>query len=256
MELISISDKDMQEAVQALDEEIGELTRLKEILQRSEFGTDMSEETYHSMCETELRYTDALGKALGERLGYVYIKRTPNYFYYEMPNGWELRVPSSRCCGAEIVVPRYFHKDITVEREWYSKEGRLRELRSRKEQIEADVIEGDVISKSRIVFWHRYRHNTLGKAVMLLKYILGNPFNHYEKRFREYYEEISKQERELSDALSCTVKELQSGRKTQEIVLDACCQRLLQWTEKVRVYQKENQSPSEEITREEFFKKV
>lgn len=59
-------DKEVSEAIAELEENIANENKLIELLRRFEqlSETGLSEADYHTFCETDMRNTDSLGKAL------------------------------------------------------------------------------------------------------------------------------------------------------------------------------------------------
>lgn len=245
---VELSEKDLEEAIQSLDEEITERQSLQKLLAESRFSS-LEEEEYHKMCETELRYTDTLGKALGERLGFSYKERTPNAFCYELANGWELRIPNSYVHGAEIIVQRYFGQDVEKEREIYNRRGSLYEVRENIGHIERGFFESGFVGKAMCVFGRKYNRSFLGKAAMVVEYTLTNPKKHYKERFKEIYGDLKVKEESLTEEIISHTAELRSKRKEQEFMLKLYSEQLLKWTDTVRVYAEGSSTVLETITR-------
>lgn len=227
---------EFDEAMQELDEQITELQELKLSLVRARLDVSLEEETYHKMCRTSLRCTDALGKSLGERLGFTYIKRSPNYFHYILPNDWELRIPSYDYSGAEIVVPHYYKKDIKEENEIYFCEKELCSVRNKIDRIEREFFNGNYFSKVKCVYGKKFRHNALGFSLMFICYFFRSLKRNYGKRYAEILADLKKQESDLERKLYQNKKEFAGKYDEQQMMIEVYSKRLFNWTETVRIY--------------------
>lgn len=73
----------------------------------------LTEDMYHSLCETPLGTKSILGMVLGEMLGIPFKERKANCFLYALDNGWEVEIPSySERCVKLIVGNNFLKQNV------------------------------------------------------------------------------------------------------------------------------------------------
>lgn len=240
-------DKDLSEAIDRLNEEIHELQAKREMLVHQDFSC-ISEKQFHEMCETDLRYTDFLAKVIGINFQIEFKERTPSYYYYHLLNNWELRIPIFRKNGIEIIVPKYFKKDIRTDSDYLRYEESKRESAEKVGMIESLFFEGNLLSKARCVYGRKYKKTLLGNLVCIINYMITNPFLKYKKRFSVILEDLQERNKNASDRLSKYIKESEEGYKVQSDLIKSYL-KFLDWTDEIRIYQRYYQTPSEIISK-------
>lgn len=112
----------------------------------------LTEEEYHSLCETNLRYTDSLGKMLGKRFGLEYTNKTLAYFEYKLENNWLLCIPNSLVYGVNIYIPNYVRKDFDTDFNIIIHKSAMRKAKEDLDVINREFFDGNTIMDK----WSRY----------------------------------------------------------------------------------------------------
>ena len=115
--------QEVANAICSIDEEIAELNKRKELLQKIDLTKPIDEDLWHELCETELRYSDVLCDII--RIIFPNaenINRSCNYVFFEIKN-FKISIPISRCRGINVDTswyqyskkPKYIYYPDTIE---------------------------------------------------------------------------------------------------------------------------------------------
>lgn len=92
----------LNEAIQEIDEDIQELQKRKDLLLSLDFSKPVDEATWHEICQTSLRYSDALIDIVKNIFPQAEdIKRGSNYVYFTLL-GFNVQIPTSLVQGINV----------------------------------------------------------------------------------------------------------------------------------------------------------
>lgn len=243
---------DIDESVADINEQIDVLKKQKSLLSRCQ-KLKLSEEEYHSLCETNLRYTDSLGKMLGKRLGLNYTNKTLAYFEYKLENNWLLCIPNSLVYGVNIYIPNYVRKDFDTDFNIITHKSAMNKAKESLDVINREFFEGNTMDKAKCIYCKKYSHNSIGKCLMLLNYLVSNPYKHYETRFSIIRIDLTNKYNNASNNYKRRLKDLEDRYKIQEELLNKYCTKLFEWTDTIRIYgDKNSTTPICTINKKEF----
>ena len=220
--------KDIDEALSSLDEQIAELKKQREILTAWDGESYVDEEMYHQLCQTDLRCSnEAFGQALAKQFGYEFKERQPNSFSFLLPNGWKLRIPSSDVYCVYVVVPEWF----TDKPDWKERlaEDDLKRAQDKIKAIQEQFFEGNIFSKSRLL----YSRSKRSKWFCVARYFLSNPRKHYARRYSEILSELKKIEEEAANRLTERKARREEGLKLQTEAVAEYSEKFLNWTKRI-----------------------
>ncbi len=231
-----MADRSIKEVIAELQEEIEErkthIEMLKSFKELSERG--LTEEEYHSLCLSSMRYTDELGKALLQVFPFlVYKKRQPNWFSYSINDTEvEVRIPNSACVGVEISVVCYRYDENSIQKTLHTKyllqETQLSQLiKSAKAFEEAKSI----IQKAKIVCNCRYR-----TWFAVLYYLYRNPKKKYKKFYAKKRIEAEAELAKLTAKKEQEYQDLVAERNEQQMLFASLAEKFLTWTNRVLIY--------------------
>lgn len=196
----------------------------------------LSENDYHELCRTPLRYTDALGEALCIALEkqtgipLEYQKRTPNGFVYTV-DGLDdclISVSSSNVHDVNVYIKQYYEHDWRKQSNFRYNADELRRTKQKIEAIEKEFVNGSLKQRINFVF---KRRPFLCRAI---RYAIGNLFRSYEERYSEILSDLHKSENDIRNRLKKLKAEHEIGcRRQTEIVF--AVRPLTLWAETVNI---------------------
>ena len=239
--VFDVSDKkEIAEAIADMDEEIKSLQESKSLIDRlwSHDIHTFTEDEYHQLCETPMRYTNALGKMLEERLGYPYKERTADSFLLELQDDSELRIPTSRIHGVEIIMP-YFHgddwKNTNLQLQLYRES--IEETKQKIEAINKNYFEGTLSKKIEFTSGRYYKRNILGKTVAVIDYFCKS-IKGLNKKYKTILEDLEQVKAETTEKYRKHEEKVLSEYTLQTKRLEEYKNKLFMWTDTIRIYTK------------------
>lgn len=232
--------KSIAEAIEELREDIEEkegfIKQLEAFEKNAEEG--LTEKQYHDLCETPMRYSDLLGKALEAPMPFLeYKKRQPNYFDYvpkDNFNDEEIKfcIPSSRCMGVEVRVVLFQRNEETakkyVENMNMISEGSCERNIDMAERFFATH---NPFKRAKILF----RGYRLWFAVLM--YFVKGFRRNFKQEVREVKEKAQAELERIATKKATKLDEMLKQRKQQQEALYHYAELLLEWTDKVYVHE-------------------
>lgn len=224
----------VKDAITNLLEEIEDKQQqIKQLQQFDKFAKrGLTEQEYHNFCDTDLRYSDVLGKALLIVFPFLeFEKRGANWFFYlSKEENVQICIPNSRCLGVDVVIPDLIpniDKRIhSIEQKYWFQTRTL----EKKIQLHKDYLQADTITKRAKLMFPTYR---MPFAVMKL-FLLGKQAS--VKEMQKKTEETEAELNKIQDKISKEVAEATELYYRQKAFLDKYIPAFLKWTIKtVRV---------------------
>lgn len=232
--------KDVNEAISELEESIANENKLIELLKQFEqlFETGLSEMDYHAFCETNMRCSDFLGKALVKVFPFlIYEKKGANHFSFRVQEeGYTVCIPSYCHNCVEIVVDKYY---------WDKKDSNelvdIDEIRREKEIAgkEAFLSTHSILKRSRIIYPCTH------PVIAFLAYIFSGIGRNRKQEVSAELVNLYKKQKEEADKKSELIRQEKLNRDAQQAVLSRYISLFLKWTNTVFVYPKNWREPVE-----------
>lgn len=227
---VAESIKDLEEVITTNNKMVDLLRAFEEL---SVKGLDEYE--YHLLCETGMRYSDDLGRALTNinTMPYlVYDERDINYFVYHIEGtDFEIWIPSGRERNIEVRPKQYYEKYEDVQR--FCSSHHDTQISIYKHQIDAseDFLKTkSLIKKSKYIFpWY-----SSWRAVV--SYLISLPMGRYKQRVSEKLIEYRENYQKCLEKRAEVLKSAKENRETQQQLLKVYVRLFLEWTSKVYVY--------------------
>lgn len=221
----------VEEAIANLKEEIAE--KQEQIIQLQQFSEiaerGLTEQEYHNFCDTDLRYSDVLGKALLTVFPFLeYEKREANWFFYHIGDV-QVCVPNSRCMGIDIVMPNLIpdlDKRIhsTGQKFWFRTKSLEKKIQLYQEYLQVKGI----ANRAKLMF------PTYRTWFAVLRFIaLGKQTA--DKEMRKKLEEALEEQKVLEEKIRQKNTEVANVYDSQKIFFNKYIPMLLEWTDTVRV---------------------
>ena len=244
---------ELERAIQEMKQAERRSGVLKNMLQNYD-SLQLTEKTYHRLCETPMRNTDRLGEDLGRVLGFSYIQRHPNSFEYALPDSYKLFVPSYDITGVYIDVPKYYDGLFS---EQFAAKTMQREIFADREKISAleeGFFEGNLSERAACVIkaGKHIRIKRLRNAVRVPLYLFANRNNRCYKRFTEILGILKESEEKKLRQFSEYEKEWNDAYSEQVRNIQECCKILFKWTDKVYIRQEDSDRIIKTIRRGEL----
>ena len=231
--------EEIHEAIKTLEDDISikkeQIAKLKDFTKLSANG--LSEDQYHEFCETNLRYTDLLGKVLVKNLPFLtYERRGANNFFYTL-EGQKVFIPNSLCYGVELHLQKVYvspeNEKNRIMKDYTSiKEHREEKIATR----EAYLATKNLIKKARIIF------PTYRPVIAMIKYLFKAPFKHYRTEIKKQLEELIQLNQRAETSLNEKIKTIDFEYEKQQAFFKKYVPLFLEWTQtEVRVYNDNSQ---------------
>ncbi len=231
-----MQDNELKEAYNDLLNEEKELKKGKKLLENYDKLT-LGEETYHALCHTPMRYTDKLGRDLAGVIGFEYDERGANGFWYKLPNGWGLCVPSYDITGVDICVPDFYeglYENLYTAR--FQRE-EIERTQAKIREIEEEFFNAGLVGRanSSIRLGRHIRLRPVRNAVRVATYVLSNRGERYYKHFTTVFDCLKNSEAKQLKIYADKEREWNEAYYKQEKDLKKYAEVLFKWTDKIRV---------------------
>ncbi len=231
-----LSNREISIALKAIDDQIAELQEQRNFISRSEFA--FSEEEYHLLCHTELRHSISLGEEIGRKLGCKYIRREPNAFLCELPNGWELRVPTIDQNGVDIYLEMYYLDDIMQHHFHAAQKASLSEARASIRRIETEFFDGNLLSKAGVEFGSHFKETIVRKCFIVAVFLLSYPFKKYGQLYDKKLRSLYMHELFLQSKIKSFQMKWEKNLPKQKEAFAAYFPIIFSWTDEIRIHDK------------------
>lgn len=249
--------KEVNEAISALEESIANKHKLIELLKQFEqiSETGLSETDYHTFCETNMRNSDSLGKALVKVFPFLtYEKKGANYFFFRIQEegnavkGFTVKIPSFRAnCCVDIVVDEYYRDENdfreSLNMRYDMVEDRCKSEIAKKEEF---LSTRSVFKRSRIIY--PYVH----PIIAFFPYIFSSIGRNRNQEMSDELVGLYKKQKEVAAKKSELVRQNEFDREAQQAILSRYIPLFLEWTDTVLVYQKGWEREAAKFTREQM----
>mgnify|MGYP003292420070 CR=1 FL=1 len=221
-EVINELEKQICEA----QKQIAQLKRFDALVQEG-----ITEQVYHELCETDMRYTDELGKAIETVLPCLHYKsRNSNSFVYDTDNSAiQVRIPNTLQQGIDIVVDKYCaNEEIvvnTIERRYQQNDSYRKAIQLAEQFLSTTSL----IDKAKLVF------PTYKSWFAVLHYSFARLRKNYNERFVQILLDAREKEKNLLLKKQADIEEALTNRKLQQESLLVYAKLLLEWTQVVYV---------------------
>ena len=230
-----MSDMSINDAIEAIKNEIDtkqrQLERLHHFDEMAQAG--LSEEQYHDFCQTDMRYSDLLGKALVTSMPFLtYIKKEPNYFYYNIENtDLAVKIPNSLCTGVEIIIDKYYRDDdelVSCVTRKYKLDDNIRSQKILT--YTAFLNTRSVLKRACLV-----APSNQSLAKLLISYVINNKKENYEKKITDQLAKLKKEEAQIKIAKLRELETRAAAYKKQMQDIEYYAAQFLEWTDKVQI---------------------
>lgn len=242
----------LQEEIKEKENQIQLLSNVADIVDKQGF----TEELYHKLCETEMRNSDELGKAIAKVLPFLTFQKTcPNYFrfiprnvYYTDCDKRNVECLPDDASGIFIEIPSTAETVAYISVTTYYSNERRKNIVNRYE-IEKAQLEKNIALANEYLNtqnpWKQikimYPHKWWAFAVF--SYVFTNPTKQMKKK-------LADNTKALDDILSKYMNEIEDfnqKRHEQQKNIELYSQLLLNWTNKVRVVLNHSSYSSNEV---------
>lgn len=244
-----IEDKELNEAIEEINQDIIEnRNKIKHIksfntkLEKLKSGKGtITEEEYHYLCETPLRYTDILGKSLIYVIpGLEYKKRHANFFVYTL-DGYNISIPNSRQLGIDIYLDN-FTEDIE-NYICYVNRCHRHTLTNYNKAIESNI---DILSYENLISKSKIYVKDKPDFMKPFYYVMSDlscrlAYKHsLEKELKNQLEELRKEKEQFLKDIKHKYKIYHEEQIKLHNYLDKYLPILHKWTDTVRVHGKDS----------------
>ncbi len=175
-------EKSINEALQELQKEINEKQNQMNLIKNIDWNKSVKEEVWHEICETPLRSSDLLGVMVKNIFPDAEnINVNCNYVYFSL-DGFECRLPTSRCNGVYIKTDWYKKDYGEPSNPYFANHSVMKKYFDAKDNGE----HWDVLFKYRIPYLASYKK--------WIRFILWFGYYKWKSDHRENWEEIFKED--------------------------------------------------------------
>lgn len=219
----------VEEAIANLSEEIAE--KQEQITQLQRFGEiakcGLTEQEYHNFCETDLRYSDVLGKSLLTVFSFLeYEKRGANWFFYRLDEV-QVCIPNSRCMGIDIVMPNlipdFDKRKNTIQQNYW-----LKPLDKKIQLYQQYLQTKSFVTRAKLMF------PTYRTPFAVIKFVmLGRQAS--DKEMKRKLDEATEERAKLEEKIQQKINEATEMFQLQKKFFDKYIPLFLEWTETIRI---------------------
>lgn len=225
------------------------ITELKQKLANNEDLTAyLTESKYHECCETLLRNEDDFGRLLTEVIPCLsYADGGSNYFYYKC-EGYLVKIPNSRCCGIDVVLPHY-SKVISSQESLLRFSYHNSELRMKNKVIdlwESYFKATSLLARAKIVVNGKF------KLIRYLYRLVAKRDNYNKGRLQANLQVLYAQRAEIEQEMETKYYKYLDEQTHYRDVLKKILPIMFKWTNTVRVISSDEGSTVATFTKDNY----